>query len=71
MSEIEAMSGNPRFETLDRISRAVGLMVTLAPRTASSIAVATDVYLVAYGRVSNTGSASASAGSNNNLALAS
>lgn len=32
ISEIEGMTGNPRFETLDRVSRAVGLMITLVPR---------------------------------------
>jgi len=32
ISEIEAMTGNPRFDTLDRVSRAVGLMITLVPR---------------------------------------
>lgn len=32
VSEIEAMKGNPRLETLDRIARPLGLMVTLVPR---------------------------------------
>ncbi len=32
ISEIEGMTGNPRFDTLDRVSRAVGLMITLVPR---------------------------------------
>jgi transcriptional regulator with XRE-family HTH domain len=32
ISEIEGMTGNPRFGTLDRVSRAVGLMITLVPR---------------------------------------
>jgi transcriptional regulator with XRE-family HTH domain len=32
ISEIEGMTGNPRFETLDRVSRAVGLMIALVPR---------------------------------------
>lgn len=32
VSEIEAMKGNPRFDTLDRVSREVGLMVALVPR---------------------------------------
>jgi transcriptional regulator with XRE-family HTH domain len=32
ISEIEGMTGNPRFETLDRVSRVVGLMITLVPR---------------------------------------
>jgi transcriptional regulator with XRE-family HTH domain len=32
VSEIEAMNGNPRFDTLDRISRAAGLTIALLPR---------------------------------------
>jgi transcriptional regulator with XRE-family HTH domain len=32
VSEIEGMEGNPRFDTLDRISRQLGLMVALVPR---------------------------------------
>lgn len=32
ISEIEALKGNPRFDTLDRIARVLGLMITLAPR---------------------------------------
>jgi len=32
VSEIEAMKGNPRFDTLDRIARALDLMVDLVPR---------------------------------------
>jgi transcriptional regulator with XRE-family HTH domain len=32
VSEIESFKGNPRLSTLDRIARAVGLMVTLVPR---------------------------------------
>jgi len=32
ISEIEALKGNPRFETLDRIARVLGLMITLTPR---------------------------------------
>jgi len=31
-SEIESMGGNPRLDTLDRIARALGLMVDLVPR---------------------------------------
>lgn len=34
ISEVESMGGNPRFDTLDRISRALGLMVMLVPRIA-------------------------------------
>ena len=34
VSELEAMKGNLRFDTLDRVSRAAGLMITLAPRQA-------------------------------------
>ncbi len=37
VSEIEAMKGNPRFDTLDRIARAANLMVALLPRTSHSI----------------------------------
>lgn len=33
ISEIEALKGNLRFDTLDRVARALGLMVTLVPRT--------------------------------------
>jgi transcriptional regulator with XRE-family HTH domain len=33
ISEIESMRGNVRFDTLDRVARALGLMVTLRPRT--------------------------------------
>jgi transcriptional regulator with XRE-family HTH domain len=36
ISEIEGMTGNPRFGTLDRVSRAVGLMITLVPREPAS-----------------------------------
>lgn len=32
VSEIENLDGNPRFDTLDRISRALGLMIDLVPR---------------------------------------
>lgn len=34
VSEIESLRGNPRFDTLDRIARVLGLMVALVPRTA-------------------------------------
>lgn len=34
VSEIEAMKGNVRLDTLDRVSRAVGLMIELVPREA-------------------------------------
>jgi transcriptional regulator with XRE-family HTH domain len=37
VSEIEAMKGNPRFDTLDRVSRAAGLMIALVPRAPLSI----------------------------------
>ena len=33
ISEIESMRGNVRFDTLDRVLRALGLMITAAPRT--------------------------------------
>lgn len=32
ISELEGLQGNLRFDTLDRIARALGLMVTLVPR---------------------------------------
>ncbi len=32
VSEIEAMKGNPRFDTLDRIAGVLGLAITLVPR---------------------------------------
>lgn len=32
VSEIEALKGNPRFDTLDRIATVLGLMITLIPR---------------------------------------
>lgn len=32
VSEIEAMKGNPRFDTLDRIAYALGLMIVLQAR---------------------------------------
>ena len=34
VSELEAMKGNVRFDTLDRIARVLGLMVTLTAREA-------------------------------------
>jgi transcriptional regulator with XRE-family HTH domain len=33
VSELETLSGNLRFDTLDRIAKALGLEVTLQPRT--------------------------------------
>lgn len=33
VSELEAMKGNPRFDTLDRVSRALDLVIDLLPRT--------------------------------------
>ena len=35
VSELESLKGNPRFDTLDRISKALGLMVSLVPRSAN------------------------------------
>ena len=32
ISEIEALKGNPRFDTLDRVARVLGLMIALVPR---------------------------------------
>lgn len=32
ISEIEALKGNPRFDTLDRIAKVLGLMIALVPR---------------------------------------
>lgn len=37
VSEIEAMKGNPRLETLDRVARPLGLMVTLVSRDAQGL----------------------------------
>jgi transcriptional regulator with XRE-family HTH domain len=51
VSEIEAMNANPRFETLDRVAAAVGLMVTLVPRAAAFNAVSTGEYLSPYYKV--------------------
>ena len=36
ISEIEALRGNPRFDTLDKIARVLGLMITLVPRAATA-----------------------------------
>ncbi len=33
VSEIEGMKGNPRFDTLDRIARVLGLVLALVPRS--------------------------------------
>lgn len=33
VSEIESMKGNPRFSTLDNVTRVLGLMLTVVPRT--------------------------------------
>jgi len=44
ISEIESLAGNVRFDTLDRLTRAMGLEITLQPRVrydAEGIAVAT------------------------------
>jgi transcriptional regulator with XRE-family HTH domain len=52
VSEIEAMKGNPRFDTLDRISRMLGLMIDLVPRRpvpAFQASVATSVQTSASG----------------------
>lgn len=35
VSELEGLRGNPRFDTLDRVASAVGLMVQLIPRKAA------------------------------------
>src|SRR3990167_10366880 len=35
VSEIEGLRGNPRFDTLDRLARVLGLMVTLMPWSAA------------------------------------
>jgi transcriptional regulator with XRE-family HTH domain len=32
ISQVEAMKGNPRFDTLDRIAQALGLAVALVPK---------------------------------------
>lgn len=34
VSEVESMKGNPRFSTLDNVTRVLGLMLTVEPRTA-------------------------------------
>jgi transcriptional regulator with XRE-family HTH domain len=68
VSEIEAMSANPRLDTLDRVARAVGLMVTLVPRSSTFRLIGTKEYLVPFPLVGRSEPIAVGAFPNDNVA---